>query len=378
VTVKDTVSGITATRSGIVVAPAAPINLSATAASTSQINLTWTGSAGATGYLIERSLTGTSGWTQIASTSAPTTSFQDTGLAPGTTYFYRVRATGGNVDSGYSNVANATTNSSTTATVDTLWANSYIPVENAQSSGSYELGVKFLASVAGNVTGVRFYKQTFMGGSTHVGHLWSATGRLLATATFTNETASGWQQVNFSSPVAIQANTVYIASFSTGGGRFGISNNYFTSSGVTSGPLQAPANGVSGGNGVYQTHAGKFPATSGSGMNFWADVAFVPSTSAAKSPAGSSPTSPDGAGRGLGGTGTVPTAAPSSLVLTPASAVPGGPSSALAGSRGTAAAPSAASALTPLSWPYRRSVPQVRTPGSWHRNGALSSGSVDG
>ena len=86
--------------------------------------------------------------------------------------------------------------------------------------------MKFTASVAGTVTGVRFYKQTWMGGYTHVGHLWSSTGTLLATATFTNETASGWQQVSFSSPVAIQANTVYIVSFSTGGGYFGISTSF--------------------------------------------------------------------------------------------------------------------------------------------------------
>ena len=71
----------------------------------------------------------------------------------------------------------------------------------------------------------------------HVGHLWSSTGTLLATATFTNESSYGWQQVNFSSPVTIQANTVYIASFSTSGGNFGITTGYFTSGGVTNGPL---------------------------------------------------------------------------------------------------------------------------------------------
>ena len=38
-------------------------------------------------------------------------------------------------------------------------------------------------------------------------------GTLLASATFSNETASGWQQVNFSSPVSITAGTTYIASY---------------------------------------------------------------------------------------------------------------------------------------------------------------------
>ena len=106
------------------------------------------------------------------------------------------------------------------ATTDSIWSNSYVPSENANSRGSYEVGVKFTSSVAGTVTGVRFYKQTWMGGYLHVGHLWSSTGALLATATFTNESASGWQQVSFASPVAIQANTVYVISFSTGAGIF--------------------------------------------------------------------------------------------------------------------------------------------------------------
>ena len=234
VTVTDMTSGITATQSGISVAPAAPINLAASAVSTSQINLSWTGSSGATGYLIQQSPNGSSSWTQVGSTSGATT-FQETGLASGTTYFYRVIATVGSIDSAASNVANATT-SGTAATPDTIWPNSY-PPENAYSYGSYEVGVKFTSSVAGVVTGVRFYKQTWMGGYLHVGHLWSSTGTLLATATFTNETSYGWQQVNFSSPVSIQPNTVYIVSFSTGGGYFGITTNYFTAGGVTNGPL---------------------------------------------------------------------------------------------------------------------------------------------
>ena len=47
-------------------------------------------------------------------------------------------------------------------------------------------------TVSGTVTGVRFYKAAANTG-THIGSLWSATGTQLASATFTNETASGWQ-----------------------------------------------------------------------------------------------------------------------------------------------------------------------------------------
>ncbi len=279
-TVADTTTTkFSATQSGIVVSPPAPLGLTATTVSTSWINLSWTGSVGATGYIIQRSLSSTGGWTQIGTTAAGTTTYSDTGLTAGTTYYYRVQASGGS-GSAYSAIASATTTGTSPApTTDTLWANSYTPSENYYSSGSYDLGVKFESSVAGTVTGVRFYKQTWMGGYTHVGYLWSSTGQLLASATFTNETSYGWQQVNFSSPVAIAANTVYIVSFSTGGGYFGITDPYFSSAAYTNGPLEALPSTASGGDGVYSSGTASFPTTNSGGMNFWADVAFSPTSS---------------------------------------------------------------------------------------------------
>jgi hypothetical protein len=89
--------------------PTAPTNLTATAVSRSQINLTWTdNSSNETGFKIERSTNGTS-FTQIATVGAGVTSYASTGLQKNRTYYYRVRATNGAGDSAYSNVASART-----------------------------------------------------------------------------------------------------------------------------------------------------------------------------------------------------------------------------------------------------------------------------
>src|SRR2546427_5707896 len=92
--------------------PTAPSNLTATAASTSQINLAWTASSadvGVTGYLVERCQgSGGTGFAQVATVAGPP--YHGNRLAAATSYSYRVRATdaAGNL-SGYSITASATT-----------------------------------------------------------------------------------------------------------------------------------------------------------------------------------------------------------------------------------------------------------------------------
>jgi hypothetical protein len=93
--------------------PAAPSNLSASAVSSTQINLTWTDNANnEDGFKIERCQgNGCTNFTQIATVGANVTSFSNTGLSPGTRYSYRVRANNSAGDSGYSNTATARTRS---------------------------------------------------------------------------------------------------------------------------------------------------------------------------------------------------------------------------------------------------------------------------
>ena len=91
--------------------PAAPSNLTATAVSTSQINLSWTdNSNNETGFKIERCQgANCTNFVQIAQVGANVTTFSNTGLSRNTRYRYRVRAFNAVGNSGYSNIAAART-----------------------------------------------------------------------------------------------------------------------------------------------------------------------------------------------------------------------------------------------------------------------------
>ena len=88
-----------------VAVPPAPAGVSAAAVSTSRIDVGWQDVAGETGYKVQRSANGSSGWAQVGTTGAGETAFSDTGLAAGTEYFYRVLAFNGAGDSVPSAVA---------------------------------------------------------------------------------------------------------------------------------------------------------------------------------------------------------------------------------------------------------------------------------
>lgn len=153
----------------------------------------------------------------------------------------------------------------------TIWPETAVPdVVDAGPDNSVELGVRFRTDADGRVTGVRFYKATTNGG-THTANLWSSTGTLLATATFTNETPSGWQQVSFSTPVAVTANTIYVVSYHTDVGHYSYTPSYFSGVGVDNPPLHVPTGG-----GVFAYGPqGTFPGNSSNGTNYWVDVIFT-------------------------------------------------------------------------------------------------------
>ena len=174
-----------------------------------------------------------------------------------------------------------------------IWDNSATPAvaSNADSS-AVEVGVKFRTDTDGYITGLRFYKGPNNPGP-HVGNLWSSTGQLLASVTFTNESASGWQQASFSAPVAVNVNVTYIASYFAPRGGYALSQGFFATSGVDSAPLHALKDGEDGGNGVYRYGSSSgFPTSTYRSSNYWVDVVFsitaadtVPPTVTARTPA---------------------------------------------------------------------------------------------
>lgn len=155
-----------------------------------------------------------------------------------------------------------------------LWSDSTVPAQpSVDDPKAVTLGVKFRATSSGTVRGVRFYKGAGNTG-THTGSLWTSGGQLLASVTFTGETATGWQRMDFSSPVAITANTTYVVSNHTTSGNYAVNRSYFGSD-YANGPLVAPASGSVGGNGVYRYGASNgFPSSSFQASNYWVDLVF--------------------------------------------------------------------------------------------------------
>jgi fibronectin type 3 domain-containing protein len=128
--------------------PAAPSNLTGTVVPGSEIDISWTNNAtNATNFLIDRSSDG-SHYQQIASISATLTTYHDTSLSPGNTYYYKVQASNAAGSSAFSNIFRAQTEippppptnllatNITTTEVDLSWTN-----------------------VATNATGIKILKQ---------------------------------------------------------------------------------------------------------------------------------------------------------------------------------------------------------------------------
>src|SRR5262249_2889425 len=97
----------------------------------------------------------------------------------------------------------------------------------SDSPTGLELGTRFTSTTGGSITALRFYKHAGNTGP-HIASLWSSSGTLLGQATFTSETASGWQQVGLTAPVPMSPGATYVVSYHSTSGVYAEDTDAFT------------------------------------------------------------------------------------------------------------------------------------------------------
>jgi len=218
--------------------------------------LTLTGAAGA----VDGTVTFDSGTRTVTFTPS-------TVLAYGTTYT-AVVSVGGTALAG--GTWAFTTAAAPVASAVSLWTDADAPAVAAWNDpDAVQVGTRFVASVAGTVTAIRFYKGATNTG-THTVMLWGPDGTLLATAPSTAESASGWQTVALPAPVTVVAGQVYTAAYHSTTGRYAVTAGGLAAT-RTVGPLSTP---TTGGAYVYGT---TYPSGSSTAW-YGVDLLFVPAS----------------------------------------------------------------------------------------------------
>jgi hypothetical protein len=207
-------------------------------------------------------------------TSAPYSASWNSASVPNGTHTIAAIARDSSGNSATSAGVSVTVSNAAPACPCSIWDSSAVPSTMAPDPAAVEAGVKFRSDASGFITGLRFYKYAQNTG-THIGNLWTTSGTLLGTATFSSETASGWQQASFSPPVAVSAGTTYVASYHSNTGFYALDEPGLTT-GVDTPPLHALSDSAAGGNGVYAYSATSvFPTQTFDASNYWVDVVFA-------------------------------------------------------------------------------------------------------
>lgn len=158
---------------------------------------------------------------------------------------------------------------------------------DAGDSAAVELGLRFTAQTDGYVTGVRFYKSKANTG-THTGTLWSLNGTELATVTFSNESAEGWQTASFAKPVEARAGDEFVVSYHAPNGHYSAVTQDFAYRGSEANPI-----GAAGGFGVPSaglfTSGTGFPTRDWDRANYFVDAVFETGESISLNAYGHSP-----------------------------------------------------------------------------------------
>jgi hypothetical protein len=128
--------------------PPAPTDLTATAASSTQIDLSWNTSSGASSYNVKRSSVSGGPYTTIA-TGVTATDYDDAGLLPVTTYYYVVSATNNSGEGPNSSQASATTLSG----LPNPWETQDIGAVGVAGSASYSNGTFVVTGSGTDING---------------------------------------------------------------------------------------------------------------------------------------------------------------------------------------------------------------------------------
>jgi uncharacterized protein YaiE (UPF0345 family) len=208
-------------------------------------------------------------WANVAGANSQTlaldSSFVGQQVRVATTY---TDALGGS-ENIFSLASNTITSGSQSIFVATTTPASTNLTDGTGAAGDYELGMEFTSAKTGQINAIRYYKAPSETG-THVGKIWSSTGTLLGSVTFTNETASGWQQQALPSAINIAAGTKYIVSVNANTHYVATSGGLATT--IINGDLSAVADGS---NGVFSFDPNLFPTQSFNNANYFRDVVFI-------------------------------------------------------------------------------------------------------
>lgn len=260
---------VAATKSTDITAPAAAITApanNATIANGTRVSGTGTATDGGGQVAgVEVSVDGGASWHPATGTASWRYDYIQHGNGPAT---LKVRA----IDDS-ANIGKATDRKFSVTCPCTVFGAEVPEKRSANDSAAGEFGLRFTPMTNGFISGVRFYKGPGNTG-THEGSLWSSGGRQLATVTFSRESATGWQQADFDTAIAVSKGTSYVVSYTAPAGRYALSANALSSRGIDAPPLVVDGGFGSTPAGVYAV-AGTFPGLSYLNSNYFVDPTFT-------------------------------------------------------------------------------------------------------
>jgi hypothetical protein len=134
---------------------------------------------------------------------------------------------------------------------------------------SYALGMKFRVSVSGKIHGCRYWRTPLETGN-HIGKIWDINASLLSSVDYQDESASGWQQQLFTTPLAVTPGQTYVVSVN-------INYSYILlggglASSIVNGNIFSVDDNQ---NGVFTTNINAFPTGNFNESNYYIDILFL-------------------------------------------------------------------------------------------------------